>query len=187
MQVFYDIFLATWFLLPAAAANVTPILAVKLLWLKKWSTPLDFGKQYKGKEIFGTHKTWRGMVSGMIVAAMVFLLQQILVGQNVWLQDVTSVVPYDEWYAVLLGPLLGFGALGGDAVESFFKRQKGIASGRAWVPFDQLDYIIGAIIVALPFVRFSLGVYVWMIVIWFIVHVVASYVGWLLRLKERPI
>jgi len=38
-----------------------------------------------------------------------------------------------------------FGALLGDIVESFFKRRKGIERGKDWIPFDQLDFIIGVL------------------------------------------
>jgi CDP-2,3-bis-(O-geranylgeranyl)-sn-glycerol synthase len=39
---------------------------------------------------------------------------------------------------------MAFGALAGDAVKSFFKRQIGIAPGHRWLGPDQLDFIVGA-------------------------------------------
>jgi len=38
-----------------------------------------------------------------------------------------------------------FGALIGDIVESFFKRRIGKVRGQDWIPFDQLDFILGAL------------------------------------------
>jgi CDP-diglyceride synthetase len=34
----------------------------------------------------------------------------------------------------------------GDAVKSFFKRRLGITPGKSWFPFDQLDFVLGAIL-----------------------------------------
>jgi CDP-2,3-bis-(O-geranylgeranyl)-sn-glycerol synthase len=37
------------------------------------------------------------------------------------------------------------GALLGDVIESFFKRRIGKDRGQDWIPFDQLDFLIGAL------------------------------------------
>ena len=45
-------------------------------------------------------------------------------------------------------PVIGsicFGALLGDIVESFFKRRVGRKRGENWIPFDQLDFILGVL------------------------------------------
>jgi CDP-2,3-bis-(O-geranylgeranyl)-sn-glycerol synthase len=47
-----------------------------------------------------------------------------------------------------LGFLLGLGAMAGDAAKSFFKRRLGIAPGHPWIPFDQIDFQIGALLLA---------------------------------------
>ena len=36
-----------------------------------------------------------------------------------------------------------FGALLGDIIESFFKRRIGKKRGEDWIPFDQIDFILG--------------------------------------------
>jgi len=83
--------------------------------------------------------------------------------------------------------LFAIGALGGDAIESFFKRQRNIKSGGSWVPFDQLDYIIGSVLVSLFFVILTPMQYVWIFIVWFILHLLASYLGYLVGLKKDPI
>ena len=40
---------------------------------------------------------------------------------------------------------LCFGALGGDIIESFFKRRTGKDRGEDWIPLDQLDFILGVL------------------------------------------
>ena len=37
------------------------------------------------------------------------------------------------------------GALLGDIIESFFKRRIGKSRGENWIPFDQIDFILGVL------------------------------------------
>lgn len=168
-------------------ANVSPILVAPVPGIKKWTAPMDFGYSFRGKRIFGSHKTWRGLVVGIIAATLTLLLQQYMVGRFGWAQDLTASVDYAGLPAFIVGPLFAVGALGGDAIESFFKRQRGIPPGHGWFPFDQTDYIIGCAIATAPFIRLSILQYLWLVVLWLAVHVVATYAGYLLHLKERPI
>lgn len=182
-----DIAFALWFLLPAAVANMVPILSAAIPGLKKWNTPIDGGRTFRGHAVLGPHKTWRGLVSGMVAATIVLWLQQFAFAHTDWAKFAAGDVDYLTLPILALGPLFAVGALGGDAVESFFKRQRGIKSGGTWVPFDQLDYIIGSILISLLVVIASPLEYLWMIVIWFVVHLLSTYTGWLLGLKRDPI
>lgn len=178
-----DAIFAVWFLLPVGAANLAPIFAAIIPGLKHLRHPIDGGRSWRGQPIFGPHKTWLGLGSGMVAATLMLGIQQ-------WLYRGGFMIGSFDYSAaplLLLGPLFGLGALGGDAIESFFKRQRKIPSGQAWVPFDQLDYIIGGVIVSLPFVILSLRLYLLIFMIWFAAHIVASYIGYRLGLKERPI
>lgn len=182
----HHVLFAFWFLLPAALANVTPILVAVVPGLRRWQAPMDGGRIFRGKRLLGTHKTWRGLVSGTLVATLVLGLQQLAYRDYAWAHTVADGVNYNH-LPLFLGALFGLGALGGDALESFFKRQKNIESGKTWIPFDQLDYIVGGLLLSLPCVILSASQYIIIVVIWFIVHVVASYIGWMLDLKEQPI
>ncbi len=185
-MILNNLIVALWFLLGAGLANIAPIIASITPGIKNWNTPLDFGLKYKGKFIFGKNKTWRGLLSGIAVAIVTVFIQQyalraydtdiVINGQN-----------FTELPPVLLGFLLGSGALIGDAIESFFKRQAGIAPGKSWFPFDQIDYIIGAIIFTWILVPLSLLQYSLLLVTGFIFHLIFSYLGYLLKLKNDPI
>ncbi len=114
-----------WFILPAYFASISPV------WFKlRGKTQLDFGKTFRGKPVFGASKTVRGFVGGALCGALLGGIQQYAFGKP---------------NGLLLGVLLGFGAMSGDAAKSFFKRQYGIPPGRSWFPFDQLDFIVGAL------------------------------------------
>ena len=167
--------------LPAGIANMTPVLANKVPILKKWNTPLDFGKQYRGKRVFGTNKTWRGLATGMVMAGVVALLTQWFFVNRY--ESIFTV----NWESFLFGAWVGAGALLGDAVESFFKRQHGVASGNSWFPFDQTDYIIGGVLFMLPFLRVRAIDYIAIFVMYFGLHLTVSYVGYILHFKDKPI
>jgi len=182
-----DILFAIWFLLPAAFANVIPILVAPIPFLKKFNAPIDGGKKWRGHDLLGPHKTWRGIIAGIIIATITLWAQQLLAMHYGWAHYAAGGVDYAHLPIFILGPLFAIGALGGDAVESFFKRQRGIKSGGKWVPFDQLDYIIGSVIVSLFVVILSPLQYLWIFIIWFLMHLISSYVGYLLGLKKDPI
>ncbi|MDB5162656.1 MAG: hypothetical protein JWN28_263 [Candidatus Saccharibacteria bacterium] len=182
-----DILFAIWFLLPAAAANMIPIFAAAIPALKKYDAPIDGGRTWRGHELLGPHKTWRGIIAGIIIATFVLWLQQYLAANYDWARAITDGIDYTSLPVLILGPLFAIGALGGDAIESFFKRQRNIKSGGSWVPFDQLDYIIGSVFVTLFFVILTPMQYLWIFIIWFVMHLVASYIGYLLGLKKDPI
>jgi len=182
-----DILFAIWFLLPAAAANMVPIFAAVIPVLKKYDAPIDGGKKWRGHQLLGPHKTWRGIIAGIIIATFVLWAQQLLAAHFTWTTYVTDGVNYAALPVLILGPLFAIGALGGDAIESFFKRQRNIKSGASWVPFDQLDYIIGSVLVSLLFVILTPTQYIWIFIVWFVVHLLASYIGFWLGLKKDPI
>ena len=182
-----DIAFAFWFLLPAAIANAIPIFAAAIPGLHQLNAPIDGGKKFRGHRIFGSHKTWRGVISGMLAATLVLWVQQLVVQAWGGASFFSGGLDYASLPLFLLGPAFAIGALGGDALESFAKRQRGIKSGGAWVPFDQLDYIVGSILLTMPFVLLSPMQYTWMIIIWFCIHLLASFIGYKMGLKKDPI
>lgn len=182
-----DILFSLWFFIPAGIANSTPIIAAHIPGLNKLNAPMDFGKKFHKKRIFGEHKTWRGLISGMLMGLLVIWLQVVLFDHYAWIRNFCNPVFYGGASIVWLGLLLGFGALLGDALESFFKRQYNLPAGDTWFPFDQLDYVVGGLILATVFVRLPLIDYLLILVIWFAMHVLFSYLGYLLKLKDKPL
>ena len=182
-----NIGVALWFFIPAGIANVAPIFLARIPFLRKFDTPLDFGKSYKGKRIFGQNKTWRGFIGGIIAATLIVWLQVVL-SQNIgWVADLTSSIAYTHMNALLLGPLFAIGALGGDAIESFFKRQRGIPPGKSWFPWDQTDYIIGASVTTFAFATLDWTQYLYILILWMAIHLLSSWIGYKMGLKDAPI
>jgi CDP-2,3-bis-(O-geranylgeranyl)-sn-glycerol synthase len=182
-----DILFVLWVFAPAGIANMVPILAARVPVIKHFDQPIDAGRSFRGKRIFGDHKTWRGILTGVVAATAILALQQLLYSQYGWFQWISQDIDYMQLPTWLVGPLFGIGALGGDAAKSFFKRQLNVAPGKSWFPYDQLDYVVGGALAVAPFIRFSPGQYVLLVVIWLAIHVAATHIGYWLRLKESPI
>jgi CDP-2,3-bis-(O-geranylgeranyl)-sn-glycerol synthase len=131
-----------YLLLPGLVANMAPVFFKKVNFL---NYPLDFNKKWRGKPLLGNHKTFRGFFFGILLAILIVLLQKFLFTNIVFFKNI-SLINYSEENFVLIGFILGFGALFGDAVKSFFKRRTSIKPGSSWIPWDQLDFIIGELV-----------------------------------------
>ncbi len=179
-----EIWFALWFFLPAGIANATPVFANKVPLLNRWTTPLDFGKSWRSKRLFGANKTWRGLVFGTLVGALTGLVIHYVYPASA---DQLGFTENQLLYMVILGGLLGAGALVGDAIESLIKRQLGVAPGEAWFPFDQIDYIIGGILLSSLLVMLEFTQIIAILLVYFGLHLITSYIGYLLHLKDKPI
>jgi CDP-2,3-bis-(O-geranylgeranyl)-sn-glycerol synthase len=154
--------------LPAGVANMTPIFAAHFKPLKKFTYPLDCNQNFRHKRIFGDHKTWRGLITGILTGTLTSLFFGL---------------------PATYGLLVSFGALAGDAVKSFFKRQMGVPSGKSWFPFDQVDFIFGGLLFSrlLGPQNPTLHYEVYIFLLYFFLHLISSFTGYLLKLKSSPI
>ncbi len=103
--------------------------------------PIDGGRTLWGKRILGDHKTWRGLLAGIVAGALTFELQRF--AYEAEFARRLALVDYSA-HPLLPGLLMGLGAGVGDAVKSFFKRRIDIEPGASWPVFDQLDFFLGA-------------------------------------------
>ena len=180
---------ALWFILPAYMANSIASDVAHIRFFEKFSYPLDFGLSWRSVRIFGPNKTWRGLFSGVAAAlATGFFQQKFYLQSSVFLSDylhLNSSLHLPEM-SLLLAFLLGFGAMAGDAIKSFFKRRMGIESGRPAPLLDQLDYIFGAFFCAWLVSPINLEYFAVVVIITVPLHLVANFVAWLLKLKKVP-
>ncbi len=182
------IVLSLWFFLPAGLANGAPVIANKIPYLNRFATPVDFGAHFRGRRLLGDNKTWRGVITGVVVAMLTCVIQGHVFSRSLYLQNIFSGTSYSELSPWLIGLLLGVGAIFvGDVMESLIKRLRGIPSGESWFPFDQLDYIAGGLLLSSLVVRLNLEQYVAIVVVWFSLHIISVYISYLLGLKDNPI
>ncbi len=161
---------------PAMVANTVPVFVSKYNVLKSLNKPMDFGVSLKGTRLFGDNKTVRGFVAGVIVAGIFGVLLSFFIHTK----------PFESFLdALVYSMAIGFGALAGDSVKSFFKRRVNIESGKMWIPFDQIDFVLGATLVAMFFVEISFSMVVFAIIFIGTLSFVVSTIGFALHIKKN--
>jgi CDP-2,3-bis-(O-geranylgeranyl)-sn-glycerol synthase len=151
-------------------------------WLPLLDTPVDFGRTYKKKPLFGSHKTWRGIVTASLMGILVFYLQKELF-RFPFFYDL-SLIDYDH-FPLLHGFLLGFGAIMGDLVKSFFKRRRNIPPGKPWWGYDQVDFVIGGFGFSFFLYVPDVIVFVVLLIVSPLLHVLFNYLGYRLGLTDH--
>jgi len=168
-----------YFILPAYFANMAPVAFKNVNFL---ATPVDFGKKLGKNPVFGAHKTWRGMVAATLAGILIFYIQKILY-QYIFFAKI-SLIDYSS-YSIFLGALIGFGAIFGDLVKSFFKRRLSIKPGKRWIPFDQLDFVIGALAFASFYYIAPLTVWIILIIVTIPLHMAANHIAFYLGISKQ--
>lgn len=178
-----------YFFLPAYFTNMVASLSKKIGFLKALGIPIDFGRKFKGKEILGSHKTWRGAISGIIVGTLIAFAQSYLYRIS-FIQEI-SLFDYENSNIFLFGFLISSGAVFGDILFAFLKRRRNINPGEPWIPFDQINYVIGAFLFLTPFTNFlfddGFGLDVWLVVLilTFFLHILANHSGYWMGLQKN--
>jgi CDP-2,3-bis-(O-geranylgeranyl)-sn-glycerol synthase len=173
MITILDIAAAMWFIFPAYCANAAPVIF-------GGGPPMDFGKNFSdGKPILGAHKTFRGFFAGIIVGTLVGLAQTIIYEQYLF--------QYGAQFqqTILLGFMLSLGSLMGDLIESFIKRRINREPGKSLPIADQIDFILGAFLFAIPVAAPSL---LWAVIILLVtvpIHLLTNLGAALLNMKNK--
>ena len=149
--------------------------------------PVDFGKSdSKGNRWIGDGVTWRGLIGGTIIGIITGAVQgyfgpQIIAefGDYIITTIITNVPE-----GILIGFLLGFGALLGDAIGSFLKRRLGIGRGKPAPFLDQLDFLIVALILVSFVVKLNWLFVVIATVMTLAIHLIANTGAYLLGMKD---
>lgn len=179
-----------YFILPAYVANTFPVLLKAL--------PLG---QPISKKLFGEHKTWRGFYTGYLGALITllgqFYLQKLGIlpsGSTIYNSSIiaaatengyiTPLLDYEHINIFLYAFVFGIGALTGDLIKSFFKRLRKVSPGQAWVPFDQLDFVIGALIFLSPLYIPTWAVILTILMMTPLLHLSANFIAFHLKLKK---
>lgn len=76
--------------------------------------------------------------------------------------------------------------MGGDAAKSFFKRRVHVPPGKPWVPFDQLDFVIGVFALLTPWVNLRAMDIFSILAITFVGDVTANQFAFRWGIKDAP-
>jgi len=109
--------------------------------------PIDSGRSWRGKRIFGDGKTWRGLMMG-IIAGSLFGLIWFYLSKSGPLDAIYFNVFDFRITDPLFGLYLSVGAMIGDLANSFAKRRLGLKRGAPLWGFDQLNLVFGSLLVA---------------------------------------
>lgn len=171
-----------WFLLPAGTANIAAWLSA--MFLPRWNRPVDCGMRWRGKRVFGDHKTWRGIIAGTVTAGAVFLFQRSLPSSSFF--HTLELFDYQKtpWF---LGFVMGFGALLGDLAKSFVKRRVNIAPGSPFFVLDQIDWVLGTLLAAHLFVSIPVRIILFSLVLGGLAHGIVKYIGYRVGLDKRVV
>lgn len=177
----YLIVQAIWLGLPGAMANLTPPIATRLF--PAFYYPLDFNKKIRGKRVLGYQKTFRGVMTGLIFAAITFALQIFYLNYH---SDsfLTSIQPSLTKLPISYGLYIGLGALGGDVIKSFFKRRQGRKPGSPWFPYDQTSWIFGILVMQNLFFSLNIRFIVMTIIMGLIFHFTVKILAYVVRANE---
>ena len=171
---------AFWAMLPAYVPNNAAVLA-------GGGRPIDGGRTWGGRRVLGDGKTWRGTAVGTLAGVLLAL------GLNVVNGPLAATVGVSLPTFPLPAAIgLAFGAMVGDIAASFLKRRSGRERGAAFPGLDQLDFVVGALVLSFLFATdwavstFSLGVLAVILVITPLLHVGTNVIAFKIGAKNEP-
>jgi CDP-2,3-bis-(O-geranylgeranyl)-sn-glycerol synthase len=171
---------AIWLILPAYAANgLTPLMG-----LRSGLHPIDGGRKLGGSRLLGEGKTWEGLIFGTIIAGIIATIEMLAFPLLPW--GVSEVPLMITPMTPLTGLVLGLGAMLGDVGGSFIKRRIGRDRGSPVPLLDQLDFLIGASILAVLIVPVKLEWILLLGVLTPLVHLISNIIGFRMGIKKTP-
>jgi CDP-2,3-bis-(O-geranylgeranyl)-sn-glycerol synthase len=186
-----------WIMFPAYVSGSAAVLF-------KGKTPMDHGRSWRGKRLFGDGKTWEGFLMGGLTGVFAGSMQQLVcyLSGRPYMEAfglrVIGTFDPEGFAAMSLGALavtvcLSYGGLIGDLIKSFIKRRLGMDRGTK-SPFlmDQLDFVAGAWLVTIPafpgwfFGVFGIPNFIIVLVMAPVLHRLTNIVGYRLGAKKEP-
>jgi len=158
------------YVIPMYIANASPIII-------HGKAPLDFNLKFKGKRLLGGGKSILGFLAGLVCGSLAGFLIALAFPQVLDFFGTT--------YFVLVF-LLALGAMLGDVVESFFKRRLGKKRGEKWLFCDQLDFILGGLVLSLLIRLPELWLVITLLVATVFIHIITNIIAYKLGLKKVP-
>ncbi|MFW5939844.1 MAG: CDP-2,3-bis-(O-geranylgeranyl)-sn-glycerol synthase [Halolamina sp.] len=171
---------ALWAMLPAYVPNNAAVLA-------GGGRPIDGGRTLGGNRLLGDGKTWRGTVVGTAVGVVLALALDAAAPAA---GDALGISLPGFPIAAALG--LALGAMLGDIGASFLKRRSGRDRGAAFPGLDQLDFVVGALLLSFLFAPdwtrsvFSPARVAVVVVVTPLLHLGTNGIAYWLGVKDEP-
>jgi len=159
-----DLLVAVYIAVPTYVANSTPVLL-------GGGAPIDRGREFfDGRPLLGTNKTVKGFTYGFLLGSVAAFAEAVL---------------FRNYVLVFVGMIASLGALLGDLFGAFLKRRMDIPPGHPLPVIDQLDFILGALLLTLPVLNITLGAVLILVMATIPIHLFSNAVAYVLRLKKR--
>jgi CDP-2,3-bis-(O-geranylgeranyl)-sn-glycerol synthase len=154
-----------YFMAPAYAANMAPPF---VRYWRGWNRPIS-------RRWLGAHKTVLGFTLGVLAAVTTTFIQSRIAWEG-------ALVASGHWAA--LGLRFGVGAMTGDIAKSFAKRRAGVAPGDRFVPWDQIDFVLGALALVWGAAALSRADVVTIVLLSVAGHVLVNHLGYWLGIRD---
>lgn len=186
------------FVFPALVANAAPVFLGRG---GRYNRPIDGGRFWKDKKrILGDGKTIRGFIGGTlsgIVTCVAIVILSVNLNYPVAINSRFNhgfLFPLLQFMAdnyilqaILIGFLLGCGALLGDLAGSFIKRCSGLKRGESFLFMDQLGFLLTALILIYPVAPWRIEWLFLLLPLILGLHMVLNFLGYLIGLQEVPL
>ena len=96
-----------------------------------------------------------------------------------------EAILFRNYLLVPVGIVASIGALLGDLFGAFLKRRLDIPPGNPLPVVDQLDFILGALLLASPVLSVTAGAVLILVIATIPIHLLSNAVAYVLRLKKR--
>ncbi|MFT4946170.1 MAG: CDP-2,3-bis-(O-geranylgeranyl)-sn-glycerol synthase [Natronomonas sp.] len=180
MDVYAAVVTAVWLMLPAYIPNNAAVLA-------GGGRPIDGGRTLGDRRLLGDGKTWRGTAVGTTAGAL------LAVGLNQLNGAVADPLAVDlPTFPLFVLVALPLGAMLGDIGASFLKRRTGRQRGAPFPGVDQLDFVVGALLLAALaapswfFDAFTGPVLLVILILTPLLHVLTNGIAYAIGVKDEP-
>lgn len=178
----------------AGAANM---IFTKTSFYKKHANPIDRGVLFcDGRRIFGDNKTWVGFW-GMVFFGALF---QLLWGGICYaikalgdMSELYKLYPNTPVFNLAVGTMFGFAYVVFELPNSFIKRRLNITPGKTgrgivgviFILIDQIDSLIGVVLVLSFLCNISFGEYWLYIILGAVTHITVNLILYALKIRKN--
>ncbi|MCS3900717.1 CDP-2,3-bis-(O-geranylgeranyl)-sn-glycerol synthase [Methanococcus voltae] len=174
----YYIFLllsSVWYIIPAYIANATACVF-------GGGTPIDGGKKFiDGHRLIGNGVTIKGTLSGILCGVVASIIQYFI---GNYFNSSWMILDFGLLQYIVLGLFLSTGALFGDLFGSFVKRRVNISQGGSAPLWDQLTFIVFALIFGYLYLPVSYDMAILLIILSPIIHLLSNIIAYKLGIKK---
>jgi hypothetical protein len=158
-------------------------------WLSFARTPIDAGRTFRDKRIFGNSKTWRGVLVAVVGCILGVTIQKYVIGSNA---ASIARVDYAHSDVVQLGLVMGLTAMLGELPNSFVKRRMNIPPGQTaggwravlFYVWDQVDLLIFSFPALSFWARIDLALVAVGFAVTLVLHPTTSLIGYLIGARR---